>query len=568
MRLTGSEAIAKAIIEEGVDIIFGIPGVQNLELYDVFSESNIRLVVPTSEDTAAFMADAYSRTRGKPGVVVVVPGPGMTYALTGIGEAFLDNVPMVAVVSAPRSDSPYAFQLHEIDQKSILKPITLRVEEPANGGEVYSSMRRAFFYSKYPPRGPCAVIVHSNLFVDKGEAVEFKEEVGLPFDEGALSEIAKRIREAKRVGIYAGYGVAGAEDELRKLAEKLSAPVSTTLTAKGILPENHPLSCGFGFGPSGTTVAERIFADCDLIIAIGLRFSEVGTGSYGIPTRARIVHIDGDSRVPGRNVDAEIVCVSDAKLSLSYLIENTSEKDDSGIRRRIEELRKRWDEERTDFKRTEKVHPGFFLYTLRRKLPDDTIITTDAGAHMFWVISHFDVFSPRCFLSPVDYQAMGYSVPAAVGAAIANPGRKVICTVGDGGFLMTGMECLTAVREGVAPVIIVFNDGHLGLIRQFQKRLYRRTYGVDIKNPDFEMLAHAFGMDYIRVESNDEVDSSTNYIAQSKSPLLVELNVDYSEMTRYIKGAVWTNIKRTPMREKFLFIKRFIKRSIQELSGS
>lgn len=562
MRLTGSEAIAKVLEEEKIEIIFGIPGVQNLELYDVLSQSQIRLVVPTSESAAVFMADAYSRTKNRTGVAVVVPGPGMTYALTGIGEAFVDNIPLIVIVSAPRSDSSFAFQLHQMDQKAVLKPVSLRVEEPERGGDVYSALKRAFFYSQYPPKGPCAVIVPSNLFMDKSEAKEFKGDIEYPFDEKALSEVAKKIDRAKRVGIYAGYGVAGAEEELRRLAEKLSAPVSTTLTAKGILPENHPLSCGFGFGPSGTTVAEKMFSECDLVIALGVRFSEVGTGSYGLPTRVRIVHIDGDPTVPGKNVDAELACISDAKLSLTYLLEHTLEKEDKGIMKKIEDLKKKWDNERTDFKKTKRVHPGFFLYTLRRKVPADTIITTDAGAHMFWVVSHFDLFAPRCFLSPVDYQAMGYSVPSAVGASIINSGRKVIGVVGDGGFLMTGMECLTAVREGSAPVIVVFNDGHLGLIKEFQNRLYRRIYGVEIKNPDFEQLAVAFGMDYIRIETNDEVESSTTYIAQSKSPLLVDVNVDYNEMTRYIKGAVWTNIKRASIKEKLVYMKRFIGRTL------
>jgi acetolactate synthase-1/2/3 large subunit len=371
-----------------------------------------------------------------------------------------------------------------------------------------------------------------------------------PPDPAALDRAAELLLAAKRPGIHAGMGAAGAADLLLELALRLDAPVSTTISGRGVIPEDHDLSVGFGFGAAGTILAEKEFAGVDLVLAAGAKFSEVGSGGFGLKI-GRLIHIDASSEVVGRNYPAEVGIVADARESLAGLLDRIRPHrpvpETSALRDRI---RKGHADQEERFEALdpwpESVNPARLYRELRKRAPRDAILTTDSGAHTFWAPFSFAAYLPKTVLSPVDYSSMGYSIPAAIGASLAAPGRKVIAAVGDGGLLMTGTELATARRLGLPLMVVVFNDRALGLIKQTQEKIYRRAVAVDTSVVELDHFARAFGFDYLKIPNDHELGPALDWAFKDEKPLLIDARVEYREQTRHTKGTALSLIKRTP----------------------
>jgi acetolactate synthase-1/2/3 large subunit len=352
-----------------------------------------------------------------------------------------------------------------------------------------------------------------------------------------------------------------------RLAEILQAPIATTLGGRGVVSEDFALSVGFGFGPSGTAIAEKVFAECDLVLAVACKFAEVPTGAYGFPRPKQLIHIDINEAVIGKNTPVTIGLVSDSRAALKR-IAAALEADPASSRPRDENLARRIADWRADFAaRIERepawessVNPAKLVWQLRKLAARDAIITTDSGGHQFWVAEYFPVYEPRSYLTPTDYQSMGYSTPAMIAAKLACPQRQVIGVVGDGSFLMTGMELMTAARLGLDLVALIFNDGELGIIREAQEKIYRRTSSIELRNPNFEALARAYGAAYFCIPNDREIEPKLKDALSCGKLAMVDARVEYREMTRYFKGASAAVIDRMPLRQKVRMAARIVGR--------
>jgi len=566
---SGAELIMSALKAEGVDRIFGIPGVQNLELFDALQDSGIETVLVTHELCAAFMAEATSRVTGKAGCALTVPGPGLTNAFTGIGEALLDSSPVVVIIPGPRNDTTLKYQLHQMPQAELARPITKAAIRIENADDIYPEIRRAFEIATSGEPGPVVVEVPYNLFMWRAQARQPASRLAPPPpDPQTIEKILRLLRAAKRVGIYAGFGASDARDQLMRLAELLRAPIATTLGGRGVVPEDFAYSVGFGFGASGTAIAEEVFAECDLVLAVACKFGEVATGAYGFFRPKQLIHIDINPEVVGRNMPATIGLAADAQAALGLLVaaldqdpEVRSRPPDPRLINRIEAWRAEFAARVESAPAWESsVNPAKLMWTLRKLAARDAIITTDSGGHQFWVAEYFPVYERRSYLTPTDYQSMGYSMPAMIAAKLACPSRQVIGVVGDGSFLMTGAELVTAARLGLDPVVLIFNDGELGIIREAQEKIFRRTSAVKLRNPDFEALAKAYGANYFLIANDGEIELKLRAALATGSLAVVDARVEYREMTRYFKGASSAAVGRMPLAQKARMAARLVRR--------
>ena len=572
MKLRGSKSVVQALIDEGVRRVFGIPGTHNIELWDALAECpSIRPVLVAHECGAAFMADGAARSSGEVGVLALVPGAGATHALSGIAEALMDNVPMVVLACGIRRDTGAAYQLHAIDQAAVLRPVTKEVLRVRKAVEIYSTVRRAFVIAREGCPGPVAVEIPAELMMLTDEVPGFQWEAPVSRetvpDPALVERAARMLTESRRPALYLGRGAEGAGTGLVRLAEKLGAPVTTTFQGKGVFPENHPLWLWTGFGAQAPPFVRKLMEECDLLLAVGCRFSEVATGSYGLDMPPKLIHVDIDPEVFGRNYRADLVVGADAGLFVEALVETihgerpwrTTAAAISEGRDRVE---RRW--------RRQRAAAGTVTATelfdgLGRHCREDVIFTTDSGNGTFLAAEQLRLDGPRRFLAPVDFSAMGYAVPAAVGAAMAFPGRDVVALPGDGALLMTAMELLTGGAYGAAPLVCVLRDGKLGQIAQFQKiPLNRETCSV---LPDYSLagIAEAVGASFFRIVASSELDGVLGAALESTRSgrvAVVEVMLDTSAKTYFTRGVVRTNFRRLPWGERLRMLTRALVRRI------
>ncbi|MCD4749151.1 MAG: thiamine pyrophosphate-binding protein [Thermoanaerobaculales bacterium] len=572
MKTRGSNLVVRALEDEGVKRVFGIPGTHNIELWDALEESKtIQPVLVTHECGAAFMADGMARASSEVGVLAVVPGAGVTHALSGVAEALMDNVPMVVLACGIRRDTGAAYQLHAIDQLAVLQPVTKEVWRVDQADDIYPTLRRAIAEARKAPQGPVAVEIAANLYmltqkVEKPRWVGEVEE-NQSADRGIIEQTARLLTEARQPALYIGRGAEGASDLVVRLAEVLGAPVATTFQGKGVFPEDHPLWLWTGFGAQAPPFVGRIMAGCDVMLALGCRFSEVATGSYGITPPQHLIHVDVESEVLGRNYPADLVVACDARIFLEGLLEVLEGARPWGamadaIAAGRSEVENRWENQSAS---VGKVAPHDLLKALQRHCRKDAIYTTDSGNGTFLAAEHLRLTGPRRFLAPVDFSCMGYAVPAAIGAALACPGRDVVALPGDGAFLMTGLELLTAAAYRCAPLVCVLRDFKLGQIAQFQKiPLNRETCSV---LPDYSVsdLANSVGARTFRVVHESELDTvlpAALEVVRNRTPAVVEVVLDTSRKTYFAKGVVKTNFFRLPWGDRLRMLARALGRRI------
>lgn len=533
----GAELLTATLECLGVEHVFGLPGTQNVALFEALRRSRLQTVVASHELGASFMANGYARASGRPGVLVTIPGPGFTYALTGLAEARLDSAPIVHIVGRPATSPGQRFQLQAIDQATMAGAIAKAVLVAGHAGEIPAALVEAHRLAISGEPGPVVLEVAAEALTGHGGS----EHVGLepggsgPVAPGppievaapprdAVEAIAALVAAAPRIVIYAGQGTAGDPAALLRLAETLGAAVATTTSARGVVPEDHPLAvrCDGESERLNTLVARA-----DLVLALGVKFSHNGAHGFRLTLdRDRLVHVDASTDVLNGHYPSRIAVACDVPAFVREL----------GAVAAHTRPGQGWTaEELASVRRCsggggslEPAIPGInpptpagFFAALRETLPRDAILVTDSGLHQMLARRHFQVLAPRGFITPSDFQSMGFALPAAIGAKLAHPKRTVVALLGDGGLAMSGMELLTAVRERIPLTVIAVVDGHYGLIRLQQLRQYGHAHGTKLANPDFARWAASLGVDYVLL---DGIESLRTAVAANR-PTLLEVAV-------------------------------------------
>ncbi|MCF8198534.1 MAG: thiamine pyrophosphate-binding protein [Sulfuritalea sp.] len=575
MKPTGAQLAVQALEALGIKYTFGIPGVHNTELYDALNNSElITPILVTHEGGAAFMADGVSRTSDQIGTLVIVPAAGVTHAASGIGEAFLDGVPMLVICGGIRTDLDKRYQLHELDQHAFIKPLTKANFLITSHAEIIPTLFKAWEIAHSDEPGPVFVEIPVNLQMFPGEASNLPvlPVIARPQRAAAadIQRAAEMLLAAKHPGLFLGWGTRDASDETCAIAEFLQAPVATTLQGLSVFRANHPLHTGFGFGAAAVPAARNAFADCDCLLAVGTRFAEIATGSFGVTVPPNLIHADINPEVFNANYPAAITLEGDAKAVLDALLEQLRKLGagataNTELHQRIRRDKIAYNEEWLRHGNGDKVNPAVFFNSLRTAVPDDAIAVVDDGNHTYLTAELFPVHGPKALIVPTDFNSMGYAVPAAIGAKLANPDREVFAIVGDGAFTMTCMEIVSATRLGLGIVYYVFHDGELSQIAQAQEIPFNRKPCTALGAIDFNGVAIATGAEYIRVPENGDVPQAiaqARGLAATGRPVIVDLIMDYSKRTAFTQGAVKTNFKRLPLAQRLRMVTRAIKRKI------
>ncbi|MBF0101763.1 MAG: thiamine pyrophosphate-binding protein [Desulfobacterales bacterium] len=571
---TGAWLTVYALEQLPVSYTFGIPGVHNTELYDELSNSNtIQPILVTHECGAAFMADAVSRTSNGIGVLVIVPAAGITHAMSGIGEAFLDGIPMLIISGGIRKDTDNCFQLHDIDHHALLKTITKKTYLIKSHKEIVPTLFEAYSVAISGEPGPVYIELPVNIQLFKGDIDDISiyqpQQYNPPrIDHERIRLAAELLIKSKSPGLFLGWGCKDCQSICIEIAELLQCPVATTLQGFSVFPGTHPLHTGMGFGGSSVPAAENAFHDCDCLLAVGTRFSEIPTGSFGVRVPEHLIHIDINPHVFHKNYPAKIAIHADAEQALNMLLKElktySTRRDGEIIRRQIDQHKQAYLNEWFEHKGT-RVNPARFFASLRTHLSDDAIVVVDDGNHTFLTAELLTTDKQNQLICPTDFNCMGYCVPAAIGAKLANMNKQVIGIVGDGAFLMTCMELITASTNNLGIVYFVFYDGELSQIAQGQEIPYNRKTCTILGNIRLQGIAEATGSAYLEMITNEEIDTQINQafqLADKGQPVIVDIKMDYSKRTRFTKGLVKTVIGRFPLGDKFRFIGRAMVRRV------
>jgi acetolactate synthase-1/2/3 large subunit len=527
---TGAEVLVSGLREHGVRHVFGYPGGQLTPLYDaIYREPGIRHILARDEQAAGFMADGYARATGEPGVCLAVCGPGVLNAATPLATAFTDSVPILLLSGqVPKAGrGPRSGYYHENDQLEACASFTkwrAYVDDVQNIRPQLDLAMAALTSSR-----PGPVLLEIPLDVLRAEPAHLI----FPSQPTVISALLPRPGETESLAelvqgwhkplILAGGGViaAGAESTLAQVAERLGAPVFHTLMGKGVIPADHPLSAGLPWCQATSDLTDMghflspFFTESDGLLAVGCRFSQVSTANWKLPIPPALAHIDVDRSEIGRHYPVTLGINADAKHALTRLLEALPTK-----------MRRPWAPPPPS-RRPWRL-PGLdLLGPLRRVLPRDAIICADITRLAYIMLAEFPIYQSRTFLHPAGFVSMGYGLPAALGAKTAHPDRTVVAVVGDGGFLMSGMELATAVQEKLPVIVVLINDNCLTLIKAIQERRYEsRFLGVDLLNPDFGHFAKAFGVRYRRVNSDSAFEIALRDAVSLNQPALIEVQIN------------------------------------------
>jgi acetolactate synthase-1/2/3 large subunit len=537
MKLTGAQILCESLLKEGVDVIFGFPGGQVLPLYDTLPQfPKLRHILVRHEQGAAHAADGYARATGRVGVCLATSGPGATNLVTGIANAYLDSVPVVAITGqVPRASiGKDAFQ--EVDITGITLPITKYNYLVMEASSVARAVKEAFYIARTGRPGPVLIDIPRDVFTEMAE-FEYPERLNLlgyePTFQGHPAQIkkaAKVINEAKKPLIISGHGVliSGACDEVKQLAEKAQIPVVTTLLGIGSFPESHILSFGM-LGMHGTVYANRATGETDVIVAIGMRFDDrVTMDVQKFAPQARIVHIDIDPSEIGKNVRVDVPIVGDVKTVLNELNKLVSAKEHIAWLDQIGTWRK--EHPMTTIRECDELLPQFVIRKIFEVTKGGATIVTGVGQHQMWAAQHYWYDNPYSFISSGGLGTMGFEIPAAIGAKVGRPDDTVWCIAGDGGFQMKMQELGTIMQEKLAVKIAIIDNGCLGLPRQWQELLYNKNYvAAFLCGPDFVKLANAYDIPALRVTHKEEVVPAVKQAMAYDGPFIIDFKVNPEE---------------------------------------
>ena len=547
--MNGAQAIIASLEAEGVDTIFGYPGGQAIKIYDALYDSKkIHHVLARHEQGATHMADGYARATGRVGVVLVTSGPGATNTVTGIATAYMDSVPMVVITGQVTRGVIGTDAFQESDIVGITMPVVKHSFLLQSTDDLTRTFREAFYIASTGRPGPVLIDVPSDL--SSAEMVfHYPDSVSLPSYKPTYKGNAKQVRQAvellasaRRPLIMAGGGIVSSHAcaELTELAEKLDAPVVTTLMGKGAMRCSNPHNLG-PVGMHGSKYANLAVTECDLLLAVGARFSDRVTGKVDeFAPHAKVIHIDIDPAEIGKIIDPDVPIVGDARGILASINERLDKLGVSGVGSewfsRVCEWRERWPLYASDFADyPDKIAPEVLLSKLSDKLdPEASVVTTEVGQHQMWAHQNIHREHARTFLSSGGLGTMGFGFPAAIGAKIGRPDDEVVCIAGDGSFQMNSQEMATAAINGVAVKVVVVDNRARGMVHQWQRLFYHERYSFTEldANPDFVKLADAYGWRARSVSDPDELDGALDEMLASDVPYLLDVQIP-TEQTVY-----------------------------------
>jgi len=537
-QMNGAQALVEALRREGVEVLFGHPGGASLPIYDaLYDAHDIRHVLVRHEQVAAHAAVGYARASGRIGVCTATSGPGATNLVTGLTDAMMDSVPIVAITGqVPRPViGNDAFQ--EADVTGITMPITKYNTLVMRAVDVPKAVRMAFHLAGTGRPGPVLVDIPRDVSQEVCEP-DFDEEDSFPGyrpvtdgNPNQIAEAAEALTGAQKPIIYAGGGIlsSGATAELTGLVDKTGIPAVLTLMGKGAMDETHPRCLGM-FGMHGSAFANFAINSADVILAVGVRFDDRVTGRLkDFAPHARFIHIDIDPAEIGKNKPAHIPIVGDARRVLAALTALVRPPQIEPWLKQIEEWRRRYPFRYRQ--RDGRISHQYVCDLLNRLTGGRAIVVTDVGQHQMWMAQWYKCREPRTFISSGGLGAMGFGFPAALGAKFARPDKQVIALVGDGGFQMTMQDLITAVEHELSLPIFILNNGALGMVRQWQTFFYRGRFSSSIlRNPNFAAVAEAFGARGIRVEQPDDVEAALKTaLATEGVPTVVDILCDPEE---------------------------------------
>ena len=542
-RMKGSEAIIRALQDEGCDVIFGYPGGVVIPFYDALMDSDLRHVLVRHEQGAAHAADGYARATGKVGVCLATSGPGATNLVTGIANAYLDSIPIVAITGQVKSDLIGTDAFQEADTTGITLPIVKHSYLVKEAAELPQVIHEAFHIAGTGRPGP--VLIDIPVTASLAE-VAYKRSDGLelpgyrPTVRGHVKQIrsaARAINEAERPVFYVGGGVISSEGaaELLRVAELRRLPVATTLMGLGAFPETHELSLGM-LGMHGTVTANYAVHECDLLIAVGTRFDDRVTGKLSaFAPKAKVIHIDVDPAEIGKNVEPLIPIVGDAKHVLAALAKELEALEWSPEQTVAWWAKLRgWQDEyplHYEDPTDGTLAPQFVIQEIDRVTESAAVICTDVGQHQMWATQYYTYTFPRQWISSGGLGTMGFGLPSSIGAKVGLPDATVIDISGDGGFQMTVQELATAVNYDVPVVVAILNNRYLGMVRQWQDLFWNKRYSQTHfeRQPDFKMLAEAYGAVGMAVTDKDQVADALREAIACGRPAVIDFNVAAEE---------------------------------------
>lgn len=534
MLLTGAEILIKSLLEEGVDTVFGYPGGAVLNIYDYLYKykDKIKHYLSCHEQSAAHAADGYARSTGKVGVCIATSGPGATNLVTGIATAYMDSVPLVAITGNVTKDLLGKDSFQEVDITGITMPITKHNFIVKDVNELQNTIRKAFYIAKEGRPGPVLIDIPKDITANKTEYKDLEPLKVEPkvkhITESALKEVAKYINEAARPLIYAGGGViiSDATEELINFAEKINAPVATTLMCKGVIRSEHRLSTGM-IGMHGSNASNILATKSDLIIALGARFSDRVISDKQFINNAKVIQIDVDPAEVNKNVKVDSFIIGDIKVALQKLMPLIEDKKNQEWLNKVEEL-KLLAFTKNNKDDGEELTPRFLFKKLSEMDNGDFIITTEVGQHQMWTAQYFNFKTPRTLVSSGGLGTMGFGLGAAIGAKVANPDKTVFNIAGDGSFGMNCNEFATAVKYNIPIKIIIMNNNALGMVRQWQSLFYEARYSQTTldRSTDFVKLAEAFGGVGFRVENREELEGVLQEALAVNKPVIIDYRID------------------------------------------
>ena len=547
MNYTGARIVIECLIEQGVDTVFGYPGGAILNIYDELykNKNRLRHILTAHEQGASHAADGYARSSGKVGVVMATSGPGATNLVTGIATAYMDSVPIVAITCNVITPLLGKDSFQEIDITGVTMPITKHNFIVRDVKKLADTIREAFFIAKTGRPGPVLIDIPKDVTAASCEYVPApldtrfaKRKASLhrimkirDIPEEKIDKLASLINASERPFIYAGGGViiSDACEELKALAEKAQIPVSMSLMGKSAFPNTHALSTGM-IGMHGTKASNTAADTCDLLLAIGTRFSDRVVGDpKRFAGKAKIVQIDVDPAEVNKNIAVHDSLVGNIKDALSRLLPLVE-------KRKASEWNAKVDEWKTEVppirKQNGKLSPKAIFEYVNGKVPPDTIVTTEVGQHQMWTALFYRFEKPRTFLTSGGLGTMGFGTGAAIGAQFANPDKTVVHFAGDGSFRMNCNELATISHYGLPIIIIIFNNGALGNVRQWQTLFYEKRYSATTLDfaPDFVKLADAYGVTGVRVTSEAEFKKAFDAALVSGKGAVIDAAIDKDEM--------------------------------------
>lgn len=536
MLLTGAEILVNSLIDNGVDTVFGYPGGAVLNIYDALFKKNdkIRHILTCHEQGAAHAADGYARSTGKVGVCIATSGPGATNLVTGIATAYMDSTPMVAITGNVTRPLLGKDSFQEVDITGITMPITKHNYIVKDIKDLQKIINEAFYIASSGRHGPVLIDIPKDITAEKYNYITMepknRKKSLQHININSLERFAQLINESENPFIYAGGGIlsSNAEKEVLALAEKINAPVATSLMGIGSIPNDHRLYTGM-IGMHGTKASNLLATSCDLIIALGARFSDRVISHKNHIKNAKIIQIDIDPKEINKNVKVDSYIVGDIKEVLKKLFPMINEKENIEWINKMNELKSLNNKEVVK----EGVLTPEYLFTLLNKMNNGNfIITTEVGQHQMWTAQNYKFYKPRTFISSCGLGTMGFGMGASIGAQMGNPKAVVFNIAGDGSFGMDCNEFATAVNFKLPVKVIVMNNNALGMVRQWQSLFYEGRYAETTLNraTDFVKLAEAFGGNGFRVEKPEELQEILEKALATDGPVIIDYKINSDDM--------------------------------------